>query len=417
MSLSGKVLNQHYDEAVDLSDDLDESIDTHAQSASQGMSPAPSRQRAAAAAGGGGGGDARRANRMVDSPPDAGGDSMDDRAEYDDEDDGARGMGGAKAGGGGRGDYTGIADSGKGGGGSDGGMGGSGGNGGSSGGPGDLGGGGGGGGGGPTTNPGVYGVPPKAATYDPSMFNGLKVPDEIRDIFDLIGRYRPPTVELDTRLKCFVPDFIPAVGGIDPFIKPPPPSLPAGGAVKEETELGLTVVDEPSASQSDPTVLELRLRALSKKGGGGGTEAARVRALEHAAKNPKEITKWIASIEELHKAKPPPQVHYARPMPEVEALMQEWPSSFDTSLSSLPLPPPDLDVTTEDYARLACALLDVPVYGSALIPSLHHLFTLYNDFMANQHFSNAAGAAGGAGGGSSGGPNMAAVVDAALGDH
>ncbi len=33
-----------------------------------------------------------------------------------------------------------------------------------------------------------------------------------------------------------------------------------------------------------------------------------VRCIEHADKNPKEISKWIQSIQDLHKSKPLPQV-------------------------------------------------------------------------------------------------------------
>ena len=45
-------------------------------------------------------------------------------------------------------------------------------------------------------------------------------------------------------------------------------------------ELGLKVLDEPSASQSDSTVLELQLRAISKKQHGD----VAVRSIENAAK-------------------------------------------------------------------------------------------------------------------------------------
>ena len=47
------------------------------------------------------------------------------------------------------------------------------------------------------------------------------------------------TVEIETRLYPFVPDFIPSVGDIDPFIKIPRPDGIDDGA-------GLLWVDEPS---------------------------------------------------------------------------------------------------------------------------------------------------------------------------
>jgi intraflagellar transport protein 46 len=45
----------------------------------------------------------------------------------------------------------------------------------------------------------------------------------LQDLFKYIGKYRPPAVELPTRLKPFIPEFIPAIGGTDEFIKVPRP--------------------------------------------------------------------------------------------------------------------------------------------------------------------------------------------------
>jgi len=131
----------------------------------------------------------------------------------------------------------------------------------------------------------------------------LDVGGDVREIFDYISRYKPHEVELETSLKCFIPDYIPAVGEMDAFIKIRPPT-------GKENELGLKVLDEPSATQSDSTVLELQLRAISKKSSG----EVSVRSIENAAKNPAEIQRWITSISDLHKSKPPPQVHYKKSM-------------------------------------------------------------------------------------------------------
>jgi len=46
------------------------------------------------------------------------------------------------------------------------------------------------------------------------------------------------------------------------FVKVPRPDT-------KPDDLGLKVLDEPTATQSDATVLELRLRAISKKTHGG----------------------------------------------------------------------------------------------------------------------------------------------------
>ena len=78
-------------------------------------------------------------------------------------------------------------------------------------------------------------------------------------------------------------------------------------------------MDEPSSNQSDPTVLTLQLRAVTKS---SGQQPMLVRSVEGAEKNPKAISGWIQSIAELHRHKPPPSVRYSKPMPDVEALMQ-----------------------------------------------------------------------------------------------
>ncbi|KAL1445786.1 hypothetical protein MTO96_029004, partial [Rhipicephalus appendiculatus] len=98
-----------------------------------------------------------------------------------------------------------------------------------------------------------------AAAYDPTEFDSLSVSAEIKEIFGFITRYTPQTVELDQELRPFVPELIPAVGDIDAFLKVPRPDGRA-----DSVQLGLRVLDEPSAQQSDPSILALRLRALSR---------------------------------------------------------------------------------------------------------------------------------------------------------
>ncbi len=55
--------------------------------------------------------------------------------------------------------------------------------------------------------------------YDPAEFEHLQVSAEMKDLFKHISRYTPQTVELDTKLKPFIPDFMPAIGDIDAFLK------------------------------------------------------------------------------------------------------------------------------------------------------------------------------------------------------
>lgn len=73
--------------------------------------------------------------------------------------------------------------------------------------------------------------------------------------------------------------------------------------------LGLLVLDEPCAKQSDPTVLDLLIRQTSKQ---SSSKQQVIRSIENAERNPRDIENWINSITELHRTKPPPTVHYSR---------------------------------------------------------------------------------------------------------
>jgi len=190
------------------------------------------------------------------------------------------------------------------------------------------------------------------------------------------------TLAPSRRLKPFIPDFLPAIGEIDPFLKIPRPD-------GKKDELGLTVLDEPNPNQTDPTVLDLQLRAISTQ---TSLEPINVQNIENAAQNPQKISKWIQSIAELHRTNPPPNVIYSKTMPDMEVLMSMWSPEMEEALEGAQLPSAELNVDTKAYARIVCALLDIPVHQGheALTESLHHLFTLYSEFKAGQQESAAA---------------------------
>jgi len=65
--------------------------------------------------------------------------------------------------------------------------------------------------------------------------------------------------------------------------------------------------------------------------------------------------------------KPPPTVHYAKRMPDIEQLMQVWPSDFEEYLKSNPMPDfAELDLPLKEFVKLIGCLLDVPMQGNAL---------------------------------------------------
>ena len=82
--------------------------------------------------------------------------------------------------------------------------------------------------------------------------------------------------------------------------------------------LGLKLLDEPAASQTDPSVLELHLRVITKKSATRMTKVKRVKGTEDTA----AIDKWVRDIADVHRSKPPPTVHYQKAMPDVDDLMQ-----------------------------------------------------------------------------------------------
>lgn len=66
---------------------------------------------------------------------------------------------------------------------------------------------------------------------------GVNLDEESMEIFKYLGAYVPRVIEVETRLKPFIPDFVPAVGEVDAFLKVPRPDG------KEET-LGAERLDE-----------------------------------------------------------------------------------------------------------------------------------------------------------------------------
>lgn len=141
----------------------------------------------------------------------------------------------------------------------------------------------------------------------------------------------------------------------------------------KEDGLGVKVLDEPAPFQSDPSVLDLRLRALAKQ---NSAKTVTVKKVENLGKNTKVIENWIKDISDLHRSKPSPSVHYSKPMPDIDILLQEWSPEVESLLKDIQLPSPDLNCDLAVYIDIVCGLLDVPVYKSK-IQSLHVLFTLY----------------------------------------
>ncbi|XP_047443579.1 intraflagellar transport protein 46 homolog isoform X2 [Mugil cephalus] len=216
--------------------------------------------------------------------------------------------------------------------------------------------------------------------YDPADYANLPVSTEVRELFQYITRYSPQSIDLDHSLKPFIPDFIPAVGDIDAFLKVPRPD-------DKPDSLGLLVLDEPSVKQSDPTVLSLWLSEDTKRH--GAPELKKVSSVSCPQSNPRPVDMWVDSISVLHRSKPAASVHYVRPMPDIDVLMQEWPPELEDMLGRVQLPPARLRCPLSQYVDVVCSLLDIPVHDNR-VQSLHVLFSLYLEFRDSQHFTRRA---------------------------
>lgn len=194
----------------------------------------------------------------------------------------------------------------------------------------------------------------------------------------------PQVFELETRLKPFIPEYIPAIGEVDAFIKVPRPD-------NEEELLGISIIDEPKLNQSKRAVIDLLLDEHGKL----PKKDYKVHSVANAHKNTKEVQNWIENVEKIQRNRFAPSVVYSQRMPDIDTLMQAWDPELEKYLEENPLPEAELDLPIEDLARYASALLDIPVYEQnkekSLIESMHVLFSLYSAFSLHFQGQNGQG--------------------------
>ncbi|KAJ8947037.1 hypothetical protein NQ318_019929 [Aromia moschata] len=133
--------------------------------------------------------------------------------------------------------------------------------------------------------------------------------------------YIPQQLNLDYKFKPFIPEYLPAVGDIDAFLKV-------------------------------------------------------VKKIDNIEKNTKTIDKWIKDISDLHKSKSSPIVRYSEPMPDLDDLMQEWPEEMENKLRENGFPKPEENSSLSEYVDEVCNIFQIPVAKNK-VQSLHLLFCLY----------------------------------------
>ena len=211
-------------------------------------------------------------------------------------------------------------------------------------------------------------------------FGGPAASPELAQLFSLITKFQPPPLEMTAHFKPFLPDLVASIGAIDAFIKVPRPD-------GEQDCLGLTLLDEPTIGCSNPQIVKMQLR--EKYGVVGGNEGdGYIGFIDKPRENPKALASFLESYDEILRNRAAPNMTYSFKIPDIEELMQPWPDEMESALQSLPLPSAELDLTLEEYAKVVCALLDIPVKGN-IVESLHLMFTLYQQFKECNYFTNA----------------------------
>lgn len=65
-------------------------------------------------------------------------------------------------------------------------------------------------------------------------------------------------------------------------------------------------------------------------------------------------------------------------MPSVQSLMELWPEDIEIFLSQqAPLDQVQMDMNLQEFVKMVCVVLDIPVYEGDQIQSLHLLMSLY----------------------------------------
>ena len=172
--------------------------------------------------------------------------------------------------------------------------------------------------------------------------------------------YKPVHQELSPCLKPFIQDYIPAVGEVDAFLKPPRPD-------DQKENLGLTQLDEPCLNQSKRSYLDLMIRQFYK--GKKKLYSQKIHSIQNAHKKGKEVAGWVQDVEELQRKKQAPSVFYSNKMPEIDNLMQKFDEGIQKELGNVErakkaqtLEFEESDMPLELLTESLCGVMGIPIY-------------------------------------------------------
>ncbi|XP_065358667.1 intraflagellar transport protein 46 homolog [Calliphora vicina] len=221
----------------------------------------------------------------------------------------------------------------------------------------------------------------------PDKWENLSLDREIKELFPYILKYTPQNIETPYHLQPFVPEYVPAVGDVDAFLKVTEPPLLKPQRSKEMQEhlhkLGLYFLDEPSGTQSEPSLLNMKLRSALT----GSSKNARSTSAQMVpfAKSSKDIDKWINEVEQVHMSQ---SVYDAQPRKDIENMIIDWPRSYAEATGAAQEAYQQClteQHTLADYVRILCQqfAIEGPLETQAdYLLSVQTLFALY--LAANQ---------------------------------
>lgn len=207
----------------------------------------------------------------------------------------------------------------------------------------------------------------------------LDVPGEVKDIFSYILKYTPQHIEPEYYLYPFIPDYVPAVGDVDAFLKVESPNLSQNSRQKELldhlSQMGLSYLDEPSGHQSDPSVLSIKMRSVLT---GSGKHSANIKI--PIAKNAKDIDKWINEVEQFHVGQTIVDLQNTK---DVQTLLAEWPMSFERVIEQLESGEVERDQeeSLTEYVKSVCQMFGIEIVEETQLQYINAIKTLFSMYL------------------------------------
>ncbi|XP_033250105.1 intraflagellar transport protein 46 homolog [Drosophila miranda] len=222
----------------------------------------------------------------------------------------------------------------------------------------------------------------------PDKWEQLPLQQDLKDIFPYILKYTPQTIDTPYHLQPFIPEFVPAVGDVDALLKVQAPPLLQPQRQRELDEhlerLGLWLLDEPSGTQSEPSLLNMKLRSVLSGSRGRNPRHASSAALVPTARSAKDIDKWIGEVEQVHMTQ---SLYDAQPRKDIDALLEDWPRSYADAETKDALDQAyrsclQQHLPLADYVRVLCERFGIEGPLDSQADYIHNVQTLFALYLA-----------------------------------